>query len=333
MARLPRIAVAHANEDPDWSWVLPRLSAPSAVRSYQVVGRGGTGASARLRELKALRALRRDHRSDPFDLVLSFGPFAALRVGLLRTLKASRHDVFAFNFTDLPTGPKRIAFRRALRRVSNAYVLTEAERALYASAFSLPFDVFSRVPWGVAPPEPDPAPHQDLTGPYVAALGGEARDYATLIEAARRLPKTRFVLVARPHNVEGLDLPGNVVVRTNIPLAEAWQVVDRARLHVLPLRSHETPCGIVTLVGAMHLGAPQVITEAVGVTDYAVPGVHALTVAPKDAAGMAGAIGELMADEERRAAMGEAARSKASRAYSEASTLAFAERLVRSLAV
>lgn len=332
MSRPPRIAVAHNDPDPSWRWVLDRTDTPVEVSSFAMVRGGETSPLARLRQLGAARALWRAHDAAPFDLVLSFGPYAAMRVGLTQGARVARHDCFAFNFTDLPGGPKRLAMRRGLRRLGRGYVLTRAERSLYATAFGLPEAAFVRVPWGVTPPEPAPGALPGPGGPYVSALGGEARDYATLVEAARHLPGTRFVVVARPRNLEDLDLPPNVETLTNIPFAEAWRVVARSQLHVLPLRSRDTPCGIVTLVGAMHLGVPQVVTEAVGVTDYAAPGVHALNVPARDPKAMAGAIDALMGDEARRVAIGAAAAARAREAYGEATTLRFAERLVREAA-
>ena len=120
--------------------------------------------------------------------------------------------------------------------------------------------------------------------------GGEARDYATLCAAARRLPTTPFVLIARPDSLNGIDVPANVLVHTNLPWDRAWSIVWHAELVALPLRSKDTPNGHVTAVGAMHLGKAQVITDSAGIRDYFVDGQTALLVHPQDPAAFARSI-------------------------------------------
>ena len=329
MPGTPRIAIAHLNDNPDWAWLLPRSSVPNIWHSYQVGRYEATNAADRYASLRALHHLWRDHDRHAFDLVLSFAPAATLRVGFSSRGAKVRHDAFAFNFTDLPGRMKRLAYRQSLGTVDRAYVLTEAERSLYARTFGVPQGRFVKIDWGVAPPEPAPA--RRIEGDYVSALGGEARDYTTLFEAARRLPTTQFAVVARPHNLVGLDRPANVATFENLSKSEAWAIVSNSIVHVLPLRSRDTPCGIVTLVGAMHVGLAQVVTRAVGVQDYAHDGEHAVYVPPVDPAALADAIGALTRDQRRRAEMGRSAKKRAAARYDESATLRFAERLVASI--
>jgi glycosyltransferase involved in cell wall biosynthesis len=47
---------------------------------------------------------------------------------------------------------------------------------------------------------------------------------------------------------------------------------------VLPLLNSTVPCGHVTLVAAMHLGKPMVVTDSEGICDYVRNGYNALTV-------------------------------------------------------
>ena len=69
----------------------------------------------------------------------------------------------------------------------------------------------------------------------ICAVGSQARDYATLLEAMRRIPHIPLVLVATPANLRGLAVPPNVTVKLNIPRREAEAVIRQSRFMVLPL--------------------------------------------------------------------------------------------------
>src|SRR3546814_15688074 len=61
--------------------------------------------------------------------------------------------------------------------------------------------------WGVQPPFVQDPDIPRVSGDYIGAIGGNARDYPTLVAAARQMPEVTFVLVARPENLRNLDLP------------------------------------------------------------------------------------------------------------------------------
>lgn len=214
------------------------------------------------------------------NAVVAHGPTLAAWCALFARVLGLKIPIVAhtFNFTVLPSGAKKALFSLALSRIDRFVVFSTVERELYAKAFALPIEKFDVVLWGVKPPQVD-APETPLEqGDYVCAVGGNARDYRTLIEAARRLPDVRFVLVVRPNSLSGLDLPPNVAVHTNLPFGKAMNVLMHSRFMVLPLLNSEVPCGHVTLVAAMYLGKAFVITELSGVRDYVRDGDNALTV-------------------------------------------------------
>jgi hypothetical protein len=46
----------------------------------------------------------------------------------------------------------------------------------------------------------------------------------------RLMPTNEFIVVARPHNMIGLDVPTNVKVRTELPLGETMNILAHSRL-------------------------------------------------------------------------------------------------------
>jgi hypothetical protein len=244
------------------------------------------------------------------DFIVSHGPYTsyyAEAVGRGRHRDVP-HLAFSFNFTDIPSGSRLAAMRRAFSRINRFMVYSTMERDLYSEVFGIPIERFIFLRWGVAPPIFEPGP-REITQGYVAALGGEARDYGTLCEAARRLPDVTFALIVRPHSLAGIDVPKNVTVYTNLTWDRAWSFVWHSDVALLPLRSRDTPNGHVTAVGTMHIGKAQIITDSVGIRDYATDEQTALLVRPGDDAGFARAIERLLRDSDLRKRLGSAART------------------------
>jgi glycosyltransferase involved in cell wall biosynthesis len=144
-----------------------------------------------------------------------------------------------------------------------------------------------------------------VEGDYISAIGGNARDYATLMSAAEQLPEVPLVVVARPRNLRGLRIPPNVRTFTDIPFPDAMSVLANSRFMVLPLTGTDVRCGHVTLVAAMHFAKPFIITNSTGVADYVDHGETAIACPAFDPKGLCEAIRELWDDPERCLAMGE----------------------------
>lgn len=238
--------------------------------------------------------------------LVTHGPALAAWCAVFARLRRLNIPIVAhsFNFTTLPPLLKRCVFLLALPRVNRFVVFSTFERELYARAFRLSADRFDVVLWGVRRPVVD-APERPLEpGDYVSAIGGNARDYRTMVEAARRLPDVRFVFVVRPESLRGLELPPNVTVHTNLPIGKTMNVLLHSRFMVLPLLGSEVPCGHVTLVAAMHLGKAFIVTESAGVADYVRHGDNALTVPAGSVKSLVKALKRLWADRELCAQLG-----------------------------
>jgi glycosyltransferase involved in cell wall biosynthesis len=265
---------------------------------------------------RAVQVARKTNAS----IIVTHGPtLAAWCCIFVWILNCSGVAIFAhsFNFTELPGVFKRWIFSRVLRRVERFAVFSQMERGLYANAFKLDIRKIDFVHWGVNSPSLEG--QRIEAGDYVVSIGGNARDYTTLFEAARLVPDTRFVVVARPHNLLGLDIPGNVTTHTNLPLNAAMNILGHSRFMVLPLAGSEVPCGHVTLVAAMHLGRAVIATDSTGVADYVENGVTGLTVKMVSPVELASAIEQLWRDSELRDRMAENGRRFAEARCSEKS--------------
>ena len=227
------------------------------------------------------------------------------------------HATDAFNFAVLPTGLSRKLMRYAFQQIGSFSVHSSVEIGMYSEYFDIPRERIRLRLWSIGVPQVAPElPIED--GRYVSAIGGNGRDYQTLLEACRRLPEIPFVLVVRPENLAGVAVPANVKVLIDLPLAKAMNVLQYSAFTVLPLSDAVRPSGHVTLVCAMHLGKTVVATDSAGIADYVQPGENALLCAAQSPEKMAEAIAELWADPERATRMGEKNRQFGSRYCSEA---------------
>jgi glycosyltransferase involved in cell wall biosynthesis len=285
-------------QDPEWRWIEPVLPAPNAAFEFvscpKVRNYGGFNVARMIASWRAVWLARRVNAS----VIVTHGPTLAMWCcifAFLLRLKGMQIFAHSFNFTALPGRMKSLIFSLALRRAERFAVFSRMERDLYARAFKLDPDKFDFVHWGVRPPQIKGEPI--VAGNYVSSIGGNARDYRTLMEAARLMRDTNFVVIARPQNLEDLDVPENVAIRTNLPWDDAMNILGHSRLLVLPLVGSEVPCGHVTIVAAMHLGKPVVITDSTGVADYIEDGVTGLTVKMGSPSELKIAVDKLMKNE------------------------------------
>ena len=94
----------------------------------------------------------------------------------------------------------------------------------------------------------------------------------------RLLPTINLVMVANHDSLPAGPMPPNVSVMTNVPLADAMNVLAHSQFMVLPLRGSEVPCGHVTVVSALHMGKAILATHSTRLQDYLIDGNNAVLV-------------------------------------------------------
>ena len=212
----------------------------------------------------------------------------ALRAGNAR----ARHIGFAFNFTQLPVGRRLSYLQQAYRAVDRFVVFSEYEKALYASLFGLDRSRIVATLWTQGrPPSNDSV--VPFGTPYLCAIGGEGRDFPTLLRAAKR-SGVPLAVVCRPGSLHALEVPSNVRVFCNLPLAATWGMAQRSHGVVVPLLSQDTCCGQITLVSAQILGLPLITSYAHSSAEYLSQARGVAMYHARDAEGLAHWMTELM---------------------------------------
>ena len=239
------------------------------------------------------------------DVLVSHGPYMAFYAALLLWLLRMRtpHVVYSFNFAELPFGLTLLRMQFAFKKIDKLVVSSRMEIELYANHFKIPPEKFDFVRWGVNKPDFQDSPPK-LDGNYICAVGGNARDYPLFMAAMKALPDIPAIVVVRPHNLVGLEIPNNVTVLTNIPKDEAYSVIAHSRFMALPLKGDEIPCGHVTIVVAFYLGIPTIATDSSGINDYIIDNETGLLCLPGSAESMKSAIIKLWNNQAIRAKIG-----------------------------
>ena len=237
--------------------------------------------------------------ADKDCFVISHLPLMTAAVAHLLRVRGRHvpHLGFAFNFTKLPGGWRHAYLRNALSRVDQLTVFSSYEKTLYAEYFGIDQSRFVPVIWTQDAPPVQAEPGIDLKTPYLCAIGGEGRDFALLIETAKRLePGITMVIIARPHSLAGLSIPDNVTVLTNIPLARTWRIAQDSLGVLVPLLGRDTCCGQITLVSAKLLGVPLATTWAHATREYVQGRTAVLECEPGDAKAFAGLANRLVGE-------------------------------------
>lgn len=232
--------------------------------------------------------------------VITVFPQLAATVALRRRITLQRRMpmvAWCFNVGRFSPGLRQTAARLALSQVDRFVVHSTGEIALVADYLGIPHDRVTFVPLQRAdiPIEAD----EEREAPFLLAMGSANRDYATLVEAARRtqLPLT---IVASPRAVQGIDMPGNVTVLSGLSARECLILAQRARASIVPLADVGAASGQVTVIEAQRMRRPVIATRSIGTVDYIAHDRTGVLVDQGDATGLAEAMLSLWHDRTRR---------------------------------
>lgn len=258
---------------PDWNWLESEfqqldtswrhfssltLQLPSYLPKQKSIARAYSSFKATLKA------------RTPNSVLVSHGPRPTMYVSKFASLICPDvpHLAFSFTFTELPRGKQVDLMKKAYQQPTRFVCYSNFEKNLYADYFNIPLDKIDMIHWSAHEPTHNPNEKPSESGRYICALGTQGRDYKTLFEAMRLLPNIKLIAVVTPEYIQGLDIPENVVIRSNIPLSQAFNILKFSEFMALPLRDSEAPCGHSTIVSSMFFKKSILITNAVTVYDY-----------------------------------------------------------------
>jgi len=244
---------------------------------------------------------------------ISFAESGALALLALRWLH--RIPVLVMHDSDHQDWRPRKAIQDyVLPRADLVLVQTQAQARYLTERYRL------RRPPFFAGPRIDEAffrPIGEGPGDYVFAIGNDAaRDFPLLLRAASTLDLPLKILTRMPLPIEGTERCRIEVIDRRVSFREMRDLYAGARLVALPLRERISPGGMTSLLEAMAMGKPSVITASSGVVEIVDPDNTGMVVPTGDMAGFRDALAALWSDPARCLAMGKAARDRLDRLYS-----------------
>ncbi len=254
------------------------------------------------------------------DVVVSSDAHIALGTAVLLYLFARRkpHVALTFNLVNRSRFHPALDWlaRIVLRSVTLFVTPSDHEREVFAQTYHLDMRRFAFEHWGGLPPEVAALslPPQSIAAdrPYFCAIGRNNRDFELFAKAFEGAPY-RGVIITMKRYFDGVAIPDNVDVYYDLDQIECLRVIRHSLANVIPLKSDRIGAGHITMVFAMHLGKPQIVTALPAIADYFIADQHGLGVKPGDVAGLRSAMDEIYQQPERAAQMGEAARQYAQR--------------------
>jgi glycosyltransferase involved in cell wall biosynthesis len=168
------------------------------------------------------------------------------------------------------------------------------------------------VPFGVDVDHFRPDDTAELVADVVSVGADPRRDFALLVELARRLPECSFLIVASADNARALGrLPANVSLEVDVAFARVRECLLGARVVALPVRENSYSGATTTLLQAMACGKPVVVTRTAAIAQgyHLEDGVNCRLVPPRDLAALERAVRDALAAPE----LGVAARESVER--------------------
>ncbi len=135
--------------------------------------------------------------------------------------------------------------------------------------------------------------YKEIPGNYIFSGGNSDRDYAPLVEAMRSVDAQCFIACGSAV-LKGLNLPTNVY-RVEANPHQFRQLLKSSAIVVVAMKGGLLrSAGQQTILNAMRLGKPVIISDPEGAADYLVNGETGLTVPPGDASALQQAIEMLL---------------------------------------
>jgi glycosyltransferase involved in cell wall biosynthesis len=162
-------------------------------------------------------------------------------------------------------------------------------------------------------------------GNYALCAGNSPRSWDSVVDAWSAFPKRQLLLLGSP--LVRAQLPANVHAVPRLPFHQYLRLLAGARVVLLPLPDGWASWGQMTLLQAMGLGKPTVVTNVRPIIDYVRDGC--MVVCGRNPQGMVDAVDRVWTDVNLRRELGAAAKHAVLSRFGEAGMALAVERAVR----
>jgi glycosyltransferase involved in cell wall biosynthesis len=220
-----------------------------------------------------------------YDLIVSSEYFIGFGINLrLRLLRVKTpHIVWGLNQSrralDMQATKRFVSW--VFNRSTRIVVHSRHEALLFASLHDIAQDKFRFVHWGFDLPQIRPSKYSDTArGPYVCLIGRNNRDVATFCAGLQGTGIRGVVITSRLTDEERDELSRfpHIEVHQDLAMNDCLDCMRSALANVVLVSDNARGAGHITMVAAMLMGKPQIISIAPVVEDYYRNGQTALGV-------------------------------------------------------
>ena len=265
----------------------------------------------------AVRWLRRERP----DILYGFLFHATIGARMAGRLAGVPRIVSSEQLMEMERGARMWAYRSTWSLCDHYVAVAEAVRGFLTRRVGIPPQRITVIPSGLDPSAyPSAGRAQDgLVGSVGHLRLNDQKGYRILLQAAARLPQARFVIAGdgplkAPLEAEARRLGLADRVRFVGAVEKIPEFLAPISLYVQPSRWEGFPNA---LLEAMACAKAVVASNVAGIPEQVEVGRTGILVKPDDPNALAVALGSLLADPRRRAAMGRAARQRVAREFSE----------------
>jgi len=236
-------------------------------------------------------------RRNQYDVIFSNGENVSIPLAGLFSLTRKRpaHVLIGHH---LSTPKKRLLLRRLHRHMDAIFVYAKTQADYAVAQLGMAERKLRLIPFHA-----DHRFYRPMSvnaKRMVSSAGMEWRDYPTLIDAVDGLDVEVRLAAASPwskhvNETEKRELPPNVSAK-RYSYAELRDLYAESTLVVVPLYENDFQAGVTTLLEAMAMGKPVVITRTVGQRDVVDDGKTGIYVDPADRQALRAAIVRLLDD-------------------------------------
>ena len=260
--------------------------------------------------LAALGFLRRKN----YDVLFTNGENVGLPLALLWKVSGGKKRLGHVTIGHKPsTGKKRVLFTKLQREFDTIFVYARTQYDTAKNELGIDEKRLRLIPFHADDTFYKPFPNTQTNPCQISAAGLEWRDYPTLLKAVGQLPPETVVKLAaaspwskHTNETEKIAMPPNVSAR-RYEYNELRDLYASSAVVAVPLYENDFQAGVTTLLEAMAMGKPVVVTQTTGQTDVVTNNENGLTVAPGDVNGWVDALTRLQNDALLRERLGKAA--------------------------
>lgn len=209
-------------------------------------------------------------RRHGYDVILTDGEHIGIPLAVMLKLAGTTMPHVTIGHR-ISASKKRLMFRwlKAHTHISKIALHAKRQHEIGEKEIGIPAEQLALVPWQVDPDfwRPRPVPEERL----ICSAGLECRDYPVLMRAVDGMD-VRVVIGASSHwskrhnSAEDADMPENVEVSA-FDFVTLRDLYARSMMVVVPLENVDFQAGITTILEAMAMGKPVIVTATRGQTD------------------------------------------------------------------